>query len=89
MLARRRTASGVRLSNFAIASTLLRQETVLATLFSTSGVHGGGGVVRHFPFAFSPALQAAVDDQLSPARVAFHAETPDADIHDAPITHLR
>ena len=44
MLARRRIASGVRLSNFAIASTLFALRISSCNLFSSSGVHGGVGV---------------------------------------------
>jgi hypothetical protein len=44
MLARRRTASGVRLSNFAIASTLFALRISSRNLFSSSGVHGAVGI---------------------------------------------
>jgi hypothetical protein len=44
LLARRRTASGIRLSNLAIASTLLAPRIRSRSLFSSSGVHGGVGV---------------------------------------------
>src|ERR1700692_2325065 len=54
MLARRRIASGVRLSNFVIASTLFALRISSRNLFSSSGVHGGVGVAIISPFAFSP-----------------------------------
>jgi hypothetical protein len=44
MLARRRIASGVRLSNFAIASTLFALRISSRNLFSSSGVHGAVGI---------------------------------------------
>ena len=34
----------------------------------------------------APALQAAVNDQLSPARAAFNTKAPDTDIDNSPIT---